>query len=72
MMVMSPDLRKEKKKTKCTTMRQRKINDKELTLYSALKSMLMKNHNKPNKKAGYTAEDCMILLIHIHIIMTKK
>lgn len=47
---MSPDLKKIKKKIKCAPMGEGKRNDRGLTLYSALKIMLMKNLNKPNKK----------------------
>lgn len=55
-MVMSPD--KNKQTTKCIPMGKGKVNDKGFTLYSALTIILMKNHNKQNKKAGYKTEDC--------------
>lgn len=48
------------------TMEKGRINDKELTLYLALKIMLM----KPN--TGYKTKDCMILIIHSHRMMTKE
>lgn len=48
------------------TMEKGRVNDKELTLYLALKIMLMK------QKTGYKIKECMILIIHSHRMMTKK